>query len=111
MWLLWSFDGDVRAWLAALLFPAAWRGNKRRKDIAEMAPSSFEKWLISSDVPLFFCQLLSCPRCWSAHVAGAGSTLMLLIGVIELPLAPLVWACGAGIGNFLYVYTKRPHKN
>lgn len=111
MWLVWSFDADVRAWLAALLFPRKWLGGFRRREVAALSPSAFVVWLVASNTPMQVCQLLSCPKCWSAHVAGVGTLLLLTYGAVPLLIAPLVWAFGAGIGNLLYECYKRPHKN
>lgn len=109
MWLTWSFDADVRSWIAAVLFPRKWRAGKSRSDIARLSPTGFNKWLVSSEAPLAVCQVMTCRFCWSAHVSGVGALLILVSGSIPSLLVPLVWAGGAGIGNLLYEYSKRTH--
>lgn len=110
MWLVWSFEGDVRAWLVAL-FPARWRAGSSRSSLALLSPSSLERWLVASDVPPAVCQLLSCRKCFSAHVAASGTLILILTGALQISVAPLVWAAGAGIGNLIYEHYKRANKN
>ena len=108
IWLTWSFDADVRSWIAALTFPSKWRGGIARGKVAAMSPSAFTTWLIrSSYAPQSLCQLMSCYRCWSAHVAGVGALIILSTGALPPLVVPLVWACGAAIGNIIYAYLKR----
>ncbi len=110
MWLTWSFEADVRAWIAAL-FPRKWMGGTPRSHVAIMSPHSLDKWLVASNAPLFVCQLMSCPKCYSAHVSAYGSILVAVVSGLPILAIPLAWAFGAGIGYILYDYTKRPHKN
>ena len=110
MWLVWSFESDVRAWLVAL-FPARWRAGTSRAALASMSPMSLERWLVASDVPPAMCQLLSCRKCFSAHVAASGALVLLLAGVLQISAALLVWAAGAGIGNLIYEHYQRTNKN
>lgn len=110
MWLTWSFEADVRAWIAAL-FPRKWLGTMPRRNVVIMSPHSLDKWLISSDAPLFVCQLMACHKCYSAHVSAYGSVLVLIVSGLPILAMPLVWACGAGVGYLIYDHTKRLHKN
>lgn len=103
MWLIWSFEAEVRGWIAALLFPAGWRAGKSRSFIAGKSSEGFTTWLVQdSFAPLFVCQLMTCQRCWSAHIAGVGTLCVALAQILPLPLLPLVWAGGATIGNLIY---------
>jgi hypothetical protein len=111
MWLVWMLDADVRSWLAAGLFPGKWLGARTRSSIASMSPTAFVKWLVSSQVPLQVCQLVTCPRCLSAHLSAVGTLLLAASGALSWWLAPLSWAAGAGIGNLLYGHYKRTHKD
>ena len=111
MWLVWSFDADVRSWVVACVFPRKWIGERSRSSIALMSPTAFVKWLVSSGTPMSVCQLITCTRCLSAHLAGAGSILLVVSGAVSIWLVPLVWAAGAGIGNLLYGTYKRTHKD
>lgn len=112
MWLTWSFDADVRSWIAAAVFPKKWLDGKKRSAVAGLSPSGFDKWLVSSMAPMPVCQVMTCRYCWSAHVSGSGTLLILASGALPVLSLPLVWACGAGIGNLIYDYSKRlqrPH--
>lgn len=110
MWLVWSFDADVRAWIAAGLFPESWLGGSSRRDVVIMGPASFDKWLVqSSAAPLAVCQLLMCKRCYSAHMAAYGTILLVFSGSLPVLIAPLVWAAGAAVGNLIYDNAKRPN--
>ena len=110
MWLRWSFDGDVRAWLAALLFPASWRNGRDRSYVASRPPHLFTVWLTSGSLaPAFVCQVMSCRYCWSAHVAGSGAILVALTGALPAATIPLVWAAGAALGNIIYEHCTQPH--
>lgn len=107
MWLIWSFGGDVRSWLVAALFCRKWRSGKSRKDIAIMSGSSLEKWLISSEAPLMVCQLLTCYKCYTAHVAAVGASLIYASQDIKIAEIPLIWTLGATIGYRLYATEQR----
>jgi hypothetical protein len=110
MWLVWSFDADVRSWIAARLFPEPWLGGRPRKDVAIMGPPSFDKWLVqSSSAPLAVCQLLMCKKCYSAHASGCGALLLVFSGSLPILVVPLVWAAGAALGNLIYDNAKRPN--
>jgi hypothetical protein len=110
IWLVWSFQADIRAWLAAALFPRDWLAGVPRRNVAIMSPSSLDKWLVSSSAPLAVCQLLTCYKCYSAHVAGYGTLILAFAGVLPILVLPLVWAFGAAVGNILYDHTyKRTH--
>ena len=112
MWLTWSFKGDVRAWLAALLFPSSWLVGASRLSIAALSYSGFTKWLIQGSLtPPLVCHVMTCQFCWSAHVAGVGTTLLFLTVNLPLLSAPWIWVGGAAIGNILYVYTYRNHSD
>jgi hypothetical protein len=109
MWLVWLLDADVRSWIAAVVFPKRWLGGRSRSAIGAMSPVAFVKWLVSSGAPMFVCQLVTCPRCLSAHLAGAHTILVIADDKVSPLLAPVVWAAGAGIGNLLYAHYKRTH--
>lgn len=111
MWLVWWLDADVRSWIVACVFPRKWLGGRARSSIAAMSPLAFVKWLVASGAPMFVCQLITCPRCLSAHMAGIGTIFIAADGKVSLWLAPVVWAAGAGIGNLLYGQYKRTHKD
>lgn len=103
IWLVWSFEADVRAWLAGLLFTPRWRNGKSRGEVAGLSPTLFSQWLIvSSRAPLWLSHVMTCHYCWAAHVAAVGSLLLAVTMDVPWHHVPLTWACGAAIGIFTY---------
>lgn len=106
-WLLWSFEGDVRAWSAALLFPDTWLDGADRGVVARMSPAAFTKWLVgSSRAPELVAQVMTCRFCLSAHIAAAGALVVWLTVGFPAAALPLVWAAGAALGNLIYGNSK-----
>ncbi len=111
-WLTWSFKGDVRAWIAALLFPARWRGDTTRRDLSLFGPERFAKWLThTASAPYMVLSLFLCHYCMSAHIAAAGTIVAVGLGFATLPEAVFVWAVGATTGLILYESTYRSKPN
>lgn len=130
-WLEWLFRGEIRHAIVRWLLPPAWTQDVVGMDGDEVIPVEF----LSSDdlsaaiaasytMPAFLRGILTCPRCMSAHVAGAGALLLtacrawsllgfwlggangcqLLSEAIATALClPLVWATGAFVGYKLFI--------
>lgn len=51
----------------------------------------------------FFGELLTCPFCFSYHVAGALTLVGVVAGLLPWPVAPFVWLAGQLIGHQLFL--------
>lgn len=104
-WLHWMFDGDIRRFLFAKVFPTSWRGGREPTDIMLMSGEEFMMFLgIESSAPAFVNGVLSCPACSSAYVSAVGIVLALFGGILTCNLlaVPLVWAAAAWAGHRLH---------
>lgn len=101
-WLNWMFYGQVRAWLIAFLFPAAWRVNTSRESLTQMTGDELLRWLaLTAKCPWWTVKLLTCHYCLSAHIALLGS-LAAVAGGLPWTCLPLTWAAGAALAHFAY---------
>jgi len=111
-WLHWFFDGHLRNFLFAHIFPEDWRGGRSKADVMTLPKDSFEMFLgAESMAPGFIRGVLGCPGCFSTYVAAAGTLLSFF--ALLLPscglwgaifISPLVWAPAAWVGHRLHNY-------
>lgn len=107
-WLHWMFQGHLRQFFASRLFPESWLSGRSRQELAFMDEEEFTIFLAAEcQAHPFVRGVLGCPVCLSAHVAGAGSLLLLF--AVPLLLLPLVWAGAAYAGHRLHtILASRP---
>jgi hypothetical protein len=104
-WLHWFFKGEIRHFLFAKVFPAAWRAGREPSDILTADREEFEMFLAGeSDAPAFIRGVLGCPGCLSAYISAVGTVLAFFAFWPSVFLVPLVWAGGAWIGHRLHHY-------
>jgi hypothetical protein len=112
-WLRWVFEGDIRQFLFAKVFPARWRAGRAPEEVLHMMKDEITSFLaIESAAPEFVNGVLGCPVCLSAHLAAAGLPFVAVATVASagtggqlvagLSLLPLLWAAGAWVGNRLH---------
>ena len=104
-WMMWMYEGSVRQWSAALLFPKSWRGDRTRKEIAGMSAVSFDEWLcLEASCSSLLRKLLICPFCMSFHISFWLSVLFLICArsPVSYPMFPFLVFTGAGVGMYLF---------
>ena len=111
-WLHWFFDGELRNFLFAKIFPKSWQGGRSPSDILTLPKAEFEMFLgAESMAPGFVRGVLGCPGCFSTYISGAG-TLLAFLGLlwpscgllVALFVTPIIWAPAAWVGHRLHNY-------
>jgi hypothetical protein len=106
-WLGWSFQGEVRHFLFAYVFPSSWRAGFSRLEMLGVLRDEFDMFLAAtSNAPAFVRGLLGCPRCMSAWISAAGLAPLLLLGV-DVWVLPLLWAAAAWVGHGIFDHANR----
>lgn len=111
-WLHWCFDGEIRHFLFAYVFPEAWRAGREKSDVLTLPKDQFEIFLgAESMAPAFVRGVLGCPGCLSTYISMVGtvfacfSLLLPAAGTwVSLLCLPLIWAGAAWIGHRLHQY-------
>ena len=105
-WQFWWFDSTLAGKICSVVLPKSWVSNK--KELMNMEHDELVERLACSDTPMFWLQLISCRYCITAHFSAACMLITLPIlymlgaGWLLIPMAPLVWACQAGVAILLY---------
>ena len=120
-WLHWVFDGEIRHFLFAKIFPKKWNSGRDPSEILLFSSEEFEIFLgAECAAPAFLRGLLGCPGCLSAHLS-VPATLMVsaaflpwqplvanplnpILILVILCCLPFIWACGAWAGHRLHNY-------